>query len=308
MKKKRLKVILIFVVLVFFNINLFALENVIIAKIGNKTISSYDLKNKIRTSLILSDQEINQVNINKIKRLSLSSLINLRLKELEVLNYNVSIDQKQIIDQLNVISSDNITSLKQKFKLNNLDYKTFLSELEIELKWQKLIFSLYSKKVKIDDNNVQKNIEKIILENKKIKQYKLLEIEILINDQTNIETLNKEIQDFIKQSNFKEAAKKFSISPTAKDGGNLGWIDSISLSKEMFSMVDKMKIGEISQPIKKFNTVSFYKVSDTREADKNIDLEKIRKNFIDLQKNELFKLYSNSHLSKKKNNTFIELK
>ena len=47
------------------------------AKVGNATVSSYDLKNKIRTSLVLSNQEINQNNINKIKNLSLNGLINL---------------------------------------------------------------------------------------------------------------------------------------------------------------------------------------------------------------------------------------
>ena len=211
-------------------------------------------------------------------------------------------EKKQILNNLQMKHSQLINQIK------DLDFKNSLlsDNLDIDYIDQKEIAMLKSRiKCVWCGHKILRPTETY---NKKIKQYKLLEIEILINDQTNIETLNKEIQDFIKQSNFKEAAKKFSISPTAKDGGNLGWIDSISLSKEMFSMVDKMKIGEISQPIKKFNTVSFYKVSDIREADKNIDLEKIRKNFINLQKNELFKLYSNSHLSKKKNNTFIELK
>ena len=55
-------------------------------------------------------------------------------------------------------------------------------------------------------------------------------------------------------------------------------------------------------------TLVFYKMVDKRFSDdavKNID--QIRKNIINKKKNELLNLYSNSHLSKKKNNTVIKL-
>ena len=47
----------------------------ILLKVGNKIITNYDLQNKILTSLVLSSQEINQKNINKIKKQSIDSLI-----------------------------------------------------------------------------------------------------------------------------------------------------------------------------------------------------------------------------------------
>ena len=54
---KNLKVLLI----IFLNHSfLLAYENKIIAKIDNKVITSYELKNKILTTLMLSNEEINQ--------------------------------------------------------------------------------------------------------------------------------------------------------------------------------------------------------------------------------------------------------
>ena len=44
-----------------------ALQNKILIKIENEIISSYELKNKINTIIVLSDKEINQVNINSLK-------------------------------------------------------------------------------------------------------------------------------------------------------------------------------------------------------------------------------------------------
>ena len=76
---KKFNIILIILILNFFYTNLFALQNTIVAKVGNATVSSYDLKNKIRTSLVLSNKKINKNNINKIKNLSLNGLINLKI-------------------------------------------------------------------------------------------------------------------------------------------------------------------------------------------------------------------------------------
>ena len=69
----------------------------------------------------------------------------------------------------------------------------------------------------------------------------------------------------------------------------------MSLSKDMLKVIEKMKLGEISKPIKKFNTVTFYTVSDIREIDSNnTDVGKIRESFLNRARNEIFKLYSNN--------------
>ena len=47
----------------------------IITKVGNEIITSYELENKIKTTLFLAGEELNQSNISKIKNLSLRSLI-----------------------------------------------------------------------------------------------------------------------------------------------------------------------------------------------------------------------------------------
>ena len=157
---KKFKIIIIILIFNFFNANLYALQNKIVAKVGNATVSSYDLKNKIRTSLVLSNQEINQNNINKIKNLSLNGLINLRSKKLKLQNIILTY-QKEIFEQLKRISSNDIDNFKNKFKINGLNYNIFLEELSTELKWQKLIFSLYSEKITIDEFEINKNVEKI---------------------------------------------------------------------------------------------------------------------------------------------------
>ena len=89
--------IYIFVIFISVNENLFAnLNNKILIKIEDKVITNFDVKNKIISTLILSGQEINQKNINKLKKQTVDNLIRLRLKEIELLKHDLKIDQSQL--------------------------------------------------------------------------------------------------------------------------------------------------------------------------------------------------------------------
>ena len=69
---KNKKLIFYIIVLIFFlSKNALAqIQNKIILKVENEIITSYELKNKILTTLFLSNQEINQSNIDKLKKKS----------------------------------------------------------------------------------------------------------------------------------------------------------------------------------------------------------------------------------------------
>ena len=60
------------------------IENKIILKIENEIITNYEVKNKILTTLFLAGDPINQENINKLKKKSLESLIQVKIKKLEL--------------------------------------------------------------------------------------------------------------------------------------------------------------------------------------------------------------------------------
>ena len=97
-------------------------ENKIVVKIENELITSYDVKNKILTSLVLSNSEITQENINKLKRKSLEELISNRLKRIELSKYSLKKNNVKINSYLNSISSNDINGLKSKFEINNINF------------------------------------------------------------------------------------------------------------------------------------------------------------------------------------------
>ena len=70
-----------------------------------------------------------------------------------------------------------------------------------------------------------------------------------------------------------------------------------------------MKVGDISPPIKNINTLLFLRLTDKKITKaENINIQELKKRMSEQKKNELFNLYSRSHLSKLKNNSLIEYK
>ena len=88
----------------------------------------------------------------------------------------------------------------------------------------------------------------------------------------------------------------------------MGWINTKALSKNIETIVKKLKINQISEPIIETNSILFLKLNNKRSLNNQIDVKKIKSDLIQQKQNEMFNLYSRSHLSKLKNNSFIEYK
>lgn len=306
---RKLYLFLLLILINFFNNEQLSakLENNIVLKVENEIITKYEIKNKILSSLLLSGQEINQENIDRYKKSTLENLIQLKLMKIELSKYDLKDSPDKLNSYLKTLSSNNIVSLKKKFLDNKLDYDLFLDEIKIKLKWQDLIYLIYSKKIELDERSIDIELQEIIQNRSEIDQYKLSEIEILsTGDETDSENI-KNISDQIKLEGFEAVAVKFSISESSNNKGELGWINGNVLSKQIYGIVSNMKLGEVSKPIIQQNSIIFLKLNDKRSAKlKELDKMKLRKDLIVQKKNELFNLYSRSHLSKLKNTSLIE--
>ena len=305
-----LKIIIIILITTLPEVAKAKIKNEIVVRVENKIITDYEIKNKILSSIIVANKEINQENINSIKSQSLETLIQLKLKKLEIDKFNLKKRETDKVNTyLNSISSNNIIGLQDKFKNNNLDFQLFVEEIETELMWQELIYKIYSKKIKIDEKNIDNELKKLIKNESDIVEFNISEIEIFLNDANSYEKKVLYIEDLIIKNGFDDTALKFSISSSAPNNGNLGWINSKSLSKVVYKIIINMKKNGISKPIKRQNSILFLKLNDIKESKvENLNIPELKLKLINKKKNELFNLYSISHLSKLKNSSLIEYK
>ncbi len=297
----------IFLQIFFFSSAFALIQEKIIAQVENEVITTYDMENEIRTLLVLSDQEITQENINKIKQTALNNLINLKLKEIEVKKFKVQLQKNAITNYLINISSNDISSLKNKFLQNSINYDIYIKKIENELKWQSLIYSKYRKNVRINKEEINFELKKILLNQKEILEFNLRQIEVFVEkkDLGDLEEINSQLKGL----SFNDAIKKLKINFSEVNNVNIGWITGDVLSKEVLKIVENMKIGEISDPILNLNSILFLNLVDKKSSNKEtLDKDRLRENLINQKKNELYSLYSNSYLSKIKNNYLIKFR
>lgn len=308
----KLNIIKILIFIIFFNFSTTVsgkINNKIIVFVENEIITGFELKNKILTSLILSNEEVNQINIDKIKPQALETLINIKIKKIELSKHSFPNSDLKVGEYLNQFTKNDVNSLKEKFRMNGLSFELYVEEIEDELNWRELIFRKYNKKININESEIEAEL-KILIQNKKdIEEYKLSEIEIFSDNQESDKKKISDMKQQISEFGFENTAQRNSISKSASNNGDLGWVRGDVLSKNIYNIIKEMSKGDISKPIKNANSILFLKLTDKKISKKeDMDIKKIKTNIIKRKENELYSLYSGSYLSKLKNSSLIQYK
>ncbi len=307
-KKKILFFYLIICFLNFTNLQS-SIESSIIVKVDRKIVTNFDVKNKILSTLIIAGSEVNQENINKLKNQTLENLIFNKLKEIELEKFNYKVDNQRLNSNINLLAKNDLKKLKNDFNKYGLDYDLWKNEIEIELKWQQFIYSRYAKKIEIDIESINLELDKIVQTSFEYQEINLSEIEILQNENISNDELISKIFKEIDINGFETTALNFSIADSSSQKGSLGWINSNILSKKILNSLKNLKPGQVGKPIIQTNSILFLKLNSKRNTGKaSSDREALKKKLIAQKQNDLFNLYSRSHLSKLRNNVLIQYK
>ena len=300
------KIILILLIL-FLNIkNLYAIENKIIVRVNNEIVTSIDILNEINYLKLLNPQ-IQELNNEKLFEISKNSLIREKIKKIYLLKLidEINIEEKYLDNLIkNIYSQKNIKSL-QDYKLylknNNINYNYLKNKITIESLWNEMIFQKFNSKVKINKDQIKKEIlnnpnEKLLLSEILVAKSKDNEMKLKFN----------QIQEDIQKVGFGNAASIHSISETASRGGKIGWIDKNSLNKSLANKLSKLNIGDYTDPIltpSGYLIIKLENKKDSEESEENI--EKKIERLVKIKTNQQLNQFSNIYLNKLKKDVII---
>ena len=292
----------------FFSIVKSDLNNKIIAKIGNDIITSFDLINEVNTILALSNRKAENEKIVTYQRLAYSNIKEIIIKKQAIEKYEIDkFNENDLINYISMLEKNlgiQEYSLKDHFKKFGANFDLFIKNTQTNLKWNTLIFLLYQKELDVDESLIKSDIDKEIKNNKEIIEYNLSEIVMIDADKNKLLNVKKSIID----KGFEKSAILLSESVTSAKGGVIGWVSSSSISPNYLSKIKKLKINDVSEPIKNNNSTVFLKLNDKRIlSKKNIDLDRIKKSIINKKKQEKLNIFSNSHYLDLEKKTYIEI-
>ena len=302
------KFIYFFLVILFFSGQSNGLENKIILKINDEIVTSFDLENEINYLSALNPN-IKKLNIEDKINYSKKSIINEKIKKIEIINnFNDPEIPEEFLEKLlkNIyinIGINNLNDFRKYLTLNNVDYNTVLAKIETEALWNELIVLKFSKKLKIDEVELKKMVQKNI--NTPSKSYLMSEIFFELNNKEKLEKKYQEIKNFILEQGFENAALKYSISETAKIGGMLNWINENSLNKEIKTKLDSKKINQFTDPITVPGGFLILKVNDIKKIKSKKNIQKELDKLIIETKNNQFNQFSIMYFNRIKANMEI---
>ncbi len=301
--------LLIFLINFFLNTATLSIENKIILKINNEIITSIDIFNEAKYLKALNPNLKNLDNV-KLMQVAKTSMIREKIKELEILKYNVNEISEVYLENLIRNIYTNI-GLKNKEEFENyissldIDMSIIKKKIKYEALWNQLIYEKFYKKLKIDREKLIKEIQR---NNQKLKSYLLYEIVYNVDQNAESKKVFEKIKKSIANEGFENTASLFSISESSKLGGNLGWINENSINKKINKEILNLQIGEYTNPILIPGGFLILYIKDKKEIEIEIDIKKELEKKVRSSQNEQLNQYSTIYFKKIKKDILIDEK
>lgn len=290
----------------------FSYENIIIYKIDNEIITSYDIKKEVKY-LISMNTNLSSLEENEILKLATQSIIKEKIKIIELKKY-YSLGENTNNKIVTQVTSEIYRGLGIK---NEEEFMVYLStfniqidwvkeKFEIESLWNDLIYRKYENQILIDRDKIKEQVSKEFKTKKRNKRLFLSEILIKLTKEGDQLTLITEVKKKIEEIGFGNTANTYSISKTANKGGRIGWVNESSLSSMIVKEIKNLKKGEITIPIKLTSGFLILKVNDIEINEIKVNLEKITDSRINNELNKQLDQFSTLYFNKTKTNTKID--
>ncbi len=265
-------------------------EVFIVAKINQEIITNIDLDFE-KKYLITLNPNLKKLDQKRIIEYAKNSLINERIKKIEIekkskVEANENLLSRVITDIYSGIGFSSLSDFENYLLQNEVDIQKVKKKISIEIAWNDLIVKTFANEIEINRNLMMKELEKF--DKKKVDNLLISEIVFTINDKKELVTKYQEIKQSINEIGFEETARIYSLSDSKKSGGNLGWIYKNQLSKEIKDGLNKIKVGDLTEPIVTSGGFLILKLNDMKSENIKIDKDAQLKKMIEFEKERQF--------------------
>lgn len=279
----------------------------IYALVNGEVITSNDMQSRINAFILTTGIPYNPQTKAMITGKVLQSAIDEKLKIQEAEKNKIKVSQKEINGALRQFEqSNNIPAgqLKKILADAKVSVKVWSTQIEADLAWRKLIAQKGFDEVSVSENDISKALTEIKNDQKK---QKFMVSEIVI-DKKDAKDLQQLVENLRQDPRFELYAMQFSQSPSAANGGRLGWVGLGKLPAVLENAMLKMKDGEVSNPIaygKDFYILKMEKIFNPAVDHPETPSRQEVRNFLENKKLEEF---SNRYIKNLRSHALIEKK
>lgn len=279
----------------------------IFALVNGEVISSSDMQSRINAFILTTGIPYNAQTKKMITDRVLQGAIDEKLKLQEAKKNKIRVTSHEINK---AVANFEKSVGMQPGELNkvlaeaNVSMKVWATQIEADIAWKKLITNKGYSHVNVSESEINRAIDDV---KRDMSEHKKMVSEIVISKK-DAKEINSLVATLRNDPRFELYATQFSQSPSAANGGRLGWVTKGKLPKVLEQALDKMKEGDVSSPIAYGNDyyiLKLEKIFDPQRDAKNFPSKKEIKAYL---QNKKLEEYSIKYMRDLRNRALIEKK
>jgi peptidyl-prolyl cis-trans isomerase SurA len=241
------------------------------AFVNGAVISNYDLDQRTALFAATSGVRPTDANLTQVRAQVLRSLEDEMIQLQEAGKHRISVTKTEVDRAINEVAKDNnITpgQLADTLTKAGVSTQTFAQQISAQLIWQKVVTARYGTDVLISDQDLDEAMNRLKQGSDK-PQFLLSEIYLGVDRAEDDPSVRASAEQFAQQImqgvSFAIVAGQFSQSPSASDGGDIGWVTQGELAEELDAALLQLRPGQLAGPIRAEGGYHILLLRDRRE-------------------------------------------
>ena len=241
------------------------------AVVNGSVISNYDINQRMALLLATTGVQPTKENMPQIRAQVTRALEDETIELQEANKRRISASKEEVDKTVQNIAAANKLTVEQLLAAAGragVTSTTFVQQVAAQLIWQKLVAARYGADIAISEDQIDETLKRL-KEGADKPQFLLSEIYVGV-DKPEDETATRDsvaqlAQQIMMGASFPTIAGQFSQSPSAVNGGDIGWVLEGQLDEALDRALLPMKPGQITGPIRAEGGYYLLMLRDRRE-------------------------------------------
>lgn len=228
----------------------------ITAVVNDDIVTTHDLRQRVLFIFATTGANRTEESLSRIQSQALKNLVDekIQLQESDKYEQEISPDEvDQAVARLLGRNGLDPNEVVQRLAQVGISINTLRDQVRSEIAWQRIVNGLYGSRIRISDAQIDETLARLTA-NASQPSYRVAEIYIEATEDIGgmdgaMEGARAMIAQVEQGAPFPLLAQQFSSSPSAAQGGDIGFIREGELRPELNEALLSMDVGELSQPI-----------------------------------------------------------
>ena len=242
------------------------------AVVNDSIVTTFDVRQRMKLMLISAGQRLPMEALPQLQQQAMRDLIEEKLKLQETAKFELEIGEDEIRNEIAAMAAQSNLSHDQLVSMlegEGISVNSLRDQIRSSIAWPQLVQGRFRDRIRVNDDEIENTLSRM-REDVSKEQFLISEICIPVNDPSQVQQLYQGGLQLIDQMRrgvpFAVVAQQFSACTTAAVGGDLGWVRSGELPRELDDAVRTLPAGSVTNPIPSEGALMILAVRDKREA------------------------------------------